>query len=104
MNDEPKSISIREFRELGFLQELNRGFLHPHGLALSVIVHDGGREEFGPIWDYRDDPDGMRFSISEQEEPEFREKAERIARLREERRAAREETCGYWIQPIEVQP
>ena len=29
-------MNIREFRELGYLQEANRLFFHPHGLALEV--------------------------------------------------------------------
>lgn len=31
-----KHIDIGEFRELGFLQEANRLFFHPHGLALEI--------------------------------------------------------------------
>jgi hypothetical protein len=33
-----KRMDIREFRELGFLQEANRLFFHPHGLALEVTT------------------------------------------------------------------
>jgi hypothetical protein len=35
-----KHLDIKEFRELGFLQEANRLFFHPHGLALEVRVID----------------------------------------------------------------
>jgi hypothetical protein len=35
-----KHIPIEEFRRLGFLQEANRLFFHPHGLALEVTVVD----------------------------------------------------------------
>ena len=34
----PDRMSVKEFRERGFLQELNRLFLHPLGLALEVII------------------------------------------------------------------
>jgi hypothetical protein len=60
---EPQFISVAEFREAGFLQELNRCFLHPHGLALSVeIDEETGEESFGPIWDSRMDPEGLLFA------------------------------------------
>ena len=39
-----KKISIKEFREKGFLQEVNRIFFHPLGLALEVNIDDDGNE------------------------------------------------------------
>jgi hypothetical protein len=54
-------LDIAEFRELGFLQEANRLFFHPLGLALEVVVNDDGTEKLGGIWDYRDDPEGIIF-------------------------------------------
>ena len=57
-----KRIDIKEFREQGFLQEVNRKFFHPLGLALEVIIDDDtGEEKLGGVWDYRDDPEGMFF-------------------------------------------
>ncbi len=35
-----KKINIKEFREFGYLQEVNRRFLHPLGLALEVVIDD----------------------------------------------------------------
>ncbi len=61
MADEIKRIDIKEFRELGFLQEVNRQFFHPLGLALEVVIEDDGTERLGGVWDYRDDPEGMGF-------------------------------------------
>lgn len=104
MSDDIKYIDIAEFRETGFLQEANRQFFHPLGLALSVqtmaaeefeawldettekflaaievgdlvmkedvrreikrlMLDIGGApgERLGPVWDYRDDPEGMMF-------------------------------------------
>lgn len=55
-------IDIKEFRELGYLQEVNRLFLHPLGLALEVVVDsETGECKLGGVWDYRDDPDGIVF-------------------------------------------
>ncbi len=63
MTEEIKRIDIKEFRALGFLQELNRTFLHPLGLALGVIIDENTEEEsLGGVWDYRNDPEGMFFA------------------------------------------
>lgn len=55
-------MNIKEFRSLGFLQEANRCFFHPLGLALEVVINDDGTETLGGIWDYREDEEGMMFS------------------------------------------
>lgn len=62
MDNDTKYIDIKEFREKGFLQEANRLFFHPVGLALEVVQHEDGSETLGGIWDYRDDPEGITFS------------------------------------------
>lgn len=60
-----KHIDIKEFRELGFLQEANRLFFHLHGLALEVTVEDDGSEHLSGVWDYRDDPEGIAFGSAD---------------------------------------
>ena len=57
-----KRIDIKEFRAKGFLQEVNRKFFHPLGLALEVVVDQNGSERLGGIWDYRKDPEGIMFA------------------------------------------
>lgn len=43
MSDEIKWLPIEEFQKLGYLQEANRQFFHPHGLALAITtVTEGG--------------------------------------------------------------
>ena len=60
-----KRVNIKEFRAKGFLQEANRKFFHPLGLALEVIINDEtGEELLGGVWDYRDDQEGMIFAPS----------------------------------------
>jgi hypothetical protein len=54
-------MTVKEFRELGFLQEVNRLLLHRAGLALEVIINDDGSEQFGGIWDCRDQPNGISY-------------------------------------------
>ena len=74
-----KYMSVKEFRELGILQELNRAFLHPLGLALEVVVHHFGHEEFGRVW-MTDDPEGFTY---EKDDPV---KAKRFVEFKEKRR------------------
>lgn len=73
----PKTITPKEFRDLGYLQELNRIFLHPLGMALSIKIctHEAKNDkpahlpeecdipdgELNCIWDSRDDPEGYFF-------------------------------------------
>jgi hypothetical protein len=101
MTDEIKRIDIKEFRELGFLQELNRCFLHPLGLALEVIVNEeDGSESLGGIWDYRDDPEGMLYGEEYISSDKFISRAVKIGKLYEEKAAFRKEKYGWGIQPV----
>ena len=66
MTDEIKKIDIKEFREKGYLQELNRRFLHPLGLAMEVIINkESGEESLGGVWDYREDTEGIYYAFNE---------------------------------------
>lgn len=92
-----KRMDIKEFREVGYLQEVNRQFFHPLGLALEVIVNDEtGEETLGGVWDFRDDPEGLRFAKGEIDPA----KVERVARLRDEKVRDRIAKLGFAIQPI----
>jgi hypothetical protein len=130
MAEPVKSIGIAEFRELGFLQELNRTFLHPLGMALEVVIEEcercggdgvekyppkeactgcdgaGFTERLGRIWDYRDDPEGMEFGPGYGLDPE---KAAYVDAERGNRAAHRLKLFGldelptfHWaVQPFE---
>jgi len=63
-----KRIDIKEFREKGYLQELNRRFLHPLGMALEVRQEDDGTEILGGIWDYREDEEGIYYDLANSDE------------------------------------
>jgi hypothetical protein len=56
-----KRIDIAEFRDIGYLQEANRRFFHPLGLALEVRVDEAGNETISGVEDCRDDPEGMVY-------------------------------------------
>lgn len=61
MTEEIEYIDIKEFREKGFLQEANRMFFHPLGLALEVVIDAYGKGHIGGIWDFRDAPEGLLY-------------------------------------------
>lgn len=89
-----KKIDIKEFRELGFLQEVNRLFFHPLGLALEATVDDvTGEETLSGVWDFRDDPEGIIFDESMINE-EFKAKIRSVSALLESKREAREKLLG----------
>lgn len=89
-------IAPKEFQDFGFLQEVNREYLHPLGMALEVIVNDEtGDISFGGIWDYRDDPEGLRFRPENIDQ----EKVKQVAKFKRERWASRLKKLGYTIQP-----
>ena len=65
--NEIKKMNLKEFKDLGYLQEVNRLFFHPRGLALSLIEKDNGQLIFDGIFDAREDPEGWIFeTIDEQ--------------------------------------
>ena len=103
--DKIKRIDLQEFRNDGYLQELNRQFLHPLGLALEVIVDDFKKDvtkqkvlSLGGVWDYRDDPEGMAFG--DLSDKDSKEKAKRIKRERIRFAKTRKEKLGFIVQPI----
>lgn len=91
-----KYIDIKEFREKGYLQEVNRTYLHPLGLALEITQKEDGTEYISGIWDYRDDPEGMAYG-------EGTIDVDKVANIREEwnkRVPDRLAKLGYVIQPL----
>lgn len=94
--DEVEYIDIQKFREEGYLQELNRQFLHPLGLALEVVIEEDGTETLGGIWDYRNDPEGIGFAKGMIDA----EKMIHIAKLRESKREVRYKRFGGIEQNI----
>lgn len=92
-----KRMDLDEFRQLGLLQEVNRQFFHPLGLALEVIVQADGRVSgFGGVWDFRADPEGMAFRDEDLDETQ----AEVVAAMRQEKAEARRKLFGAVVQPI----
>lgn len=91
---EIKYMDIKEFMEKGFLQEVNRQFFHPLGLALEVVVDKKGNHKLGNVWDYRDDPEGMFFSNKDMATDMAKEKADNVNKLRKSKIKARKDFEG----------
>lgn len=97
MDVEIKHIDLQEFRDSGFLQEANRLFFHPRGLAMSIEVDDDGHvAALGDIWDYREDPEGIAYGDDQMTE----EKAQLVEAERIRHLAVRSEMFGGSVQPV----
>ena len=97
--DQPKtpSMDLRDFKEAGYLLEVNRRFFHPLGLALSVRRDPNGEVTLHNIWDGRDDEEGFVFEELTEDE---RLRGKRITAELERRLRLREERLGFGIQPL----
>ena len=103
MGEQIKFIDIKEFREEGYLQELNRVFLHPLGLALQVNIDDDGNECLGGIWDYREDGEGIHYNLqssSKKRNYKFFKNAQNIKNLLDERIPKRQALLGFIVEPV----
>jgi hypothetical protein len=98
-------MDIRELREAGYLQEVNRRFFHPLGLALEVVQLDDGGYCLGGVWDYRADPNGIYFADAEDGSPNVGTDAAQVAAFIDaeiaRRAAPRIALFGAVIQPVE---
>lgn len=87
-----KMMDLGEFVRGGFLQEANRLFFHPLGLALELTC-DGGQARVSGIWDYREDPEGIAFG-----DPPDVAKAQAVEEERHRHEAPRMALFGQSIQ------
>ncbi len=98
-----KYMTIKQFVEQGYLQELNSQFLHPLGLALEVTKDEStGEMRFGRVWDGRDDPDGFIFAESASISVDNRRRAN-ATKIKDEltkSSALRLQKLGFVIQPL----
>lgn len=96
-------MNIKEFRELGYLQEINRTFLHPLGLALEIVKNEDGCEELGGIWDFREDEEGIYFDIENSDigrQRTFNKKKNFIDSEFDVRLKKRYDKLGFRIEPV----
>jgi molecular chaperone GrpE len=104
---EVKKINIKEFREMGYLQELNRRFLHPLGLAMEISINENGDEELSGVWDYRDDSEGIYYDINNSDDvrkDKFKKNKEFIDNEIINRYKSRKDQIGFDIELIPNSP
>ena len=101
LNNKVKRMDLEEFRNKGFLQEVNRQFFHPLGLALEIIIDTDTNKvlTLGGIWDYRDDPEGMLYE-NDKLDPE---KIKNIKELKESKLVTRMNLKDYTVNGMGVQ-
>jgi len=103
MKKEIKRIDIKEFREKGYLQEVNRRFFHPLGLALEIKQNNDGTEELGGIWDYREDKEGIYYDLNNSDSDrinKFNKNKKFIDNELDKRKKYRIKNLGFFIEEI----
>jgi hypothetical protein len=93
-------MDIAEFTRIGLLQEVNRQFFHPLGLALVVESEEDGTERLVGVWDNRGDIEGIVFADGVLSS----EKADRVEQMWKTRQPHRERALGYMVQPLPEPP
>ena len=98
-----KRMDIKEFREKGYLQEVNRLFLHKLGLALEVEIDEDGNEKLSGIWDCRQDAEGIIYDLENSDKERisnFKRKSEFIEDQFENFKNYRMANLGFNTEPI----
>lgn len=94
-------MPIEEFLTEGYMQELNRRFLHPLGLTMAVRYHDDRQELL--VIDCRDVAGGVIYEEEDQEHSRIRRRAvEAIGKAWSERSWQRLRKSGFVIQPVDM--
>jgi hypothetical protein len=101
---DPETITFEDFRNQGYLQEVNRQFFHPLGLSLSIDIGADRKANPVMILDCRDDPEGIIFDESLLDSDESRQKARLVEQEQREHPASRKSKLGYIIQSIPEAP
>jgi len=97
------NVNIKEFVEKGYLQEVNRNFFHPLGMAITVTILDNGDFKLVGIQDNRDKKEGMIFDLENSDQKRidiFNKKKKFIEEDMAERIKARKQKYGFGIEPI----
>ncbi len=92
-------LDLNAFRDFGYLQEVNRRFLHPLGLALELAPDAHGNLQLSGVQDHRADPEGVGFV-----DPPDVALAERVQDEIYKRAAPRMKLFGAVAQPTTAGP
>lgn len=88
-----KYMGIKEFVDEGYLQEANRRFFHPLGLALEAYMEEGILR----VWDCRDDEEGVIYDKGVIDA----DKHDHVVAEFAKRDIARFRAFGFVTQPVE---
>ncbi len=93
-----KEFNLNDFMDNGILQEVNRQFFHPLGLALAVDVDDDGSVTGLACVFETDDPEGIAFM------PPDPVKAAAFQEYAKGRAPKRLEGLGWIVEPDGCEP
>jgi hypothetical protein len=88
-------LSVTAFRDLGYVQELNRQFLHPLGLSMETTVDPVTGDDLLEIADWREHPEQAVLEHID------RFKTMLIRDEIRQRYAPRTRALGHWVQPAD---
>jgi hypothetical protein len=112
LDSERNVMDLNEFIDGGYLQEANRLFFHPLGIALCVMFEEksGRALTLHSVWDSRDDPEGIAYGYEGDAQIDvMNERALKIWRERKAHAEARATLFGqepsgdqFWdgVQPL----
>lgn len=91
-------VNGNEFRDEGYLLELNRRFLHPLGMALEVDYATEGKDPSIQmrVQDFRNDSEGIWMTLT----PEDVQRGRKVRNVELSRASARRRRLGFWTQPL----
>ena len=98
MPKQPK-ISMKSFVEEGYLQEVNRQFLHILGLSMEV-KKTGDKYEFDGVWDFREITGGIKFNDDAIITQNFIDKTNKIKEIMSENKSLRKQLYGKQMQQV----
>lgn len=95
-----RRVPPSEVRDHGYLQEANRRFFHPLGLALAVVLHGDGEPGGDELLlvDCRDDMEGVVFEWGDQS-ADARAKHGMVEQQWQVRAEVRAKALGFVVQP-----
>jgi len=92
-------MSMKEFVEGGYLQEVNRQFFHGLGLAMDV-KKTGDKYEFSGLWDFREIKGGILFGEDVIKDKRFIEKTNNIKNIQRENNSLRKQAYNEVRQTV----
>jgi len=94
-----QKMSMKEFVEGGYLQEVNRQFFHGLGLAMEV-KKTGNEYEFSGLWDFRQIKGGILFGEKVIKDKEFIDRTNNIKGIQKLNNSLRKQAYNEIRQSI----